>query len=139
MKTMEEVAKALDGTHLRRVVEDWSGFFEGEVTAEVVEVGVGDNVEERLSIEFPTSPYDVDDYVWRSELEAGSTDKITVISSSTPINQKVTSIRRLSQGEGRPVRYRIELALDPASVGDTVGLRLGFGEQDLATAEEVRS
>jgi len=80
---------------------------------------VGANASFELLV--PTSPTDFWDYIWRSEIKRGSTDKVQLFQSGAPVNgSQITAISR--EGNDKrfdamgPEQYRLTFVVPLAAV-----------------------
>jgi hypothetical protein len=79
----------------------------------------------------PTSLNDVWDYIWRSERELGSTDKVQLFQSGTPVSgSQITAISREGKDERwdaiGPEQYRLTFVVPLAAVQPDTPIEVRF-------------
>jgi hypothetical protein len=109
---------SLDRAPLVRGTSSWQGFFEGEMSIE--------NLREeggllRFDLILPTHQSDINDFIWTSEVEAGTTEKVVLTQAGVPVpGARVTGIRREGAGErwthAPSEQYRIEFEVPVQSL-----------------------
>jgi hypothetical protein len=81
--TARVLIEALDNAQLHTLRPgDWSGFFEGQIAIQNVEER-GDVI--RFDVLIPTSSYDVEDFIRRSEREQGTTQKAALVQGAQDV------------------------------------------------------
>src|SRR5579859_2662830 len=101
---------SLDGAPLVRWTSSWQGFFEGEVSIENLR---GEGGLLRFDLILPTHQSDINDFIWTSEVEAATTEKVVLTQAGAPVpGARVTGIRREGAGKrwthAPSEQYRIE-------------------------------
>lgn len=143
--TLEELLHGLDGAQIIRRVEDgWEGFFAGRVSVRNV---MNHGSELRVELCFPTSPSDIDDYIWRPERETGTTDKVRVMHGDQDVGARVVAVRRRGSDERwedpgqEEYCLGLVMPLAPPSVSSAVPLRVEFrwpsGDDAAVIAEAI--
>lgn len=110
--------RTLDGAVLERKTAAWQGFFEGTVGVEKVEDQGG---VVRFELILPTSEHDVEDYIWRSERESGTTDKVILLQGGARVaGARVAAIAREGKSErwtpAEAERYRLTFEVPKLSL-----------------------
>jgi hypothetical protein len=99
----------LDGAHIELTSSAWGGFFEGSVSVENLREDGGSF---RFDLLVPTSPFDIGDYIWKSEVEQGTTDKVVLTQDGVAVaGARMVAIAREGPGgnwDDSPTdRYRL--------------------------------
>jgi hypothetical protein len=100
MSTLQQLIGDLNGAAISR--EDnsgWDGCFIGQVSVSGVSETGGTL---RFTLTIPTSPSDINDFIWTTELEGGTTSKVTLTQSGRALDAQVVAIHRI----GADARWR---------------------------------
>lgn len=114
-----KLIQGLDGAPFEKSgEEDWPGLCEGRAAIENVKI-------ERGVITFdlivPTDEYDSNDYIWRSEVEEGSTNKVVLKQGGKMLEQcRICAIAR----ETAPDSYRLSFEVQEKSLADNLPLEV---------------
>jgi hypothetical protein len=94
-----DVIESLHGRKIERLqATGWPGFFDGSLAIENLREGDGFL---RFDLIVPTAESDRNDYIWRSEIERGRTEKVLLLQADELIaNARITAISREGTTEG---------------------------------------
>lgn len=114
-----KVIRGLDGAPFEKSGEvDWPGLCEGRAAIENVKIEGGVIT---FDLIVPTDEYDSNDYIWRGEVEEGSTDKVVLNQGGKPLEQcRICAIAR----ETAPDCYRLSFKVEEKSLADNLPSRL---------------
>jgi hypothetical protein len=94
----------------------------------------------------PTEPNDAWDYIWRSEKERGSTDKVQLFQFGIPVSgSRITAISRERVNEGRDamdlLQYRLSFVVPLAAIQPAAPIEVQFfwAEKLMSTAVGARN
>ncbi len=118
MSLADQIRK-LDGTPFKKSTGvSWPGLCEGKVAIANVTSKGGVTTFELL---VPTSKDDFGDYIWRSELQAGSTNKVVLKQGGRLLEKsRVCAIAR----EKEPDQYRFTIEVEEKSVSANLPLEI---------------
>jgi hypothetical protein len=130
--------QALDGSPLQKQGAGWEGFFEGEITVSSLEER-SDMV--RFDMLLPTHTSDIGDFIWRSEQEAGSTEKVALTQGAEKVHDaRVVHIVREGKSESwvkaDSERYRLtfEVLKTALRPGEPLEVHVSWNGVDVAVA-----
>lgn len=130
--SLADLIRKLDGAVFKKSPEaTWSGLCDGEVAIENLKSKEGVTTFDLL---VPTSKDDLNDYIWDTELQAGSTKKVVLKQGGRALEKsRVCAITR----EKEPHRYRFTFEVEEKSVSGTLPLTVHclWHDKALAVAE----